>query len=371
VSPRTVSIRFTTTPGLEEVAASELAERFDAVRDGGAGSASPSPQSAGPARVETQPLGLDGNLLLHHAADEAVLRETALTVRSCFHVIRHVAFCALDYEAPLDSIREELSKLDIPEMREARRFRVTCNRSGDHEFRSMDVERIAGAALVEAYGTAVDLEEFDTEIRVDVADRTCLVGVQWTRASLDKRYRWVYRPRVTLRTTIAYAMLRFAQLPEAAPTVLDPFCGSGTILIEAAAIRPDARCLGADREPEAVEGTRANAEAAGLASRIDVREADARDLAETYPEASVDALVTNPPYGIRLGKRTNYADLYRKFLSGAGTVVKPGGRLVVLVGKRRAAFNRVLREVDELRILHVRVIEIGGVYPAVFVLKRV
>ena len=84
----------------------------------------------------------------------------------------------------------------------------------------------------------------------------------------------------------------------------------------------------------------------------------------------MDAIVTNPPYGIRLGKHANYADLYRKFLEGAAAVLKPEGRIVVLVGKRRAVFNRVLREMPELRIVNVRVIEIGGVYPAVFVLTR-
>jgi putative N6-adenine-specific DNA methylase/tRNA (guanine6-N2)-methyltransferase len=196
----------------------------------------------------------------------------------------------------------------------------------------------------------------------------------------------VYRPRVTLRTNIAYGLLRLADLPEGTggtgpgtaaadgeprgPTVLDPFCGSGTILIEAASLRSDIRCLGADRDPEAVAGTRDNAAATGLGHRIEVREADARDLAETYPPASVDAVISNPPYGIRLGRRTNYTDLYRKFLQGCLTVLKPGGRLVILVGKRRAAFNRVIRELDDIRIVTVRVIEIGGVYPAIFVLRR-
>jgi putative N6-adenine-specific DNA methylase/tRNA (guanine6-N2)-methyltransferase len=234
----------------------------------------------------------------------------------------------------------------------------------------MDVQRVAGTALVERYGTAVDLEHYDVEVRVDVNHSTCMVGVQWTTDSLDKRYRWVYRPRVTLRTTIAYAMLELAELPASDAVLLDPFCGSGTILIEGATTRPGIRCLGADRDPEAVAGTRANAEAAGVSQHIEVQEHDARDLDEHYAAASVDALVTNPPYGIRLGRKANYADLYRKFLRGAALVVKPGGRVVVLVGKRRAAFNRVLREVGELSIVSVRVIEIGGVYPAVFVLAR-
>ncbi|NBF41299.1 MAG: methyltransferase domain-containing protein [Spirochaetes bacterium] len=358
MSPRTVSLRITTTPGMEDIVERELRERL----------------AASDYEIELRPLDLGGQVMLHCDLPEADLREIALSLRSCFHVIRHVAFLPMAEPEPLEGLEADLADLEIVEMRAASRFRVTTQRSGEHEFGSMDAQRIAGAALVEHYGTAVDLEDFDTEVRVDAIDDTWLVGVQWTRTSLDRRYSWVYRPRVTLRTTIAYGLLRLAELPaptDTTPTtVLDPFCGSGTILVEAASLRSDLRCLGADRDPEAVEGTRANATALGLAGRIDVREADARDLAESYPAASVDALVTNPPYGIRLGRRTNYTDLYRKFLSGAVTVLRPGGRLVVLVGKRRAAFNRAVREIDEVDIINVRVIEIGGVYPAVFVLKR-
>ncbi len=308
--------------------------------------------------------------MLHTGRTQAQLRPTVFNMRSCFHIIRHITSLQMRETDPLGALEEELKSLDVAEMRSASAFRVTTNRSGSHSFKSMDVQRVAGAALVERYGTAVDLEGFDTEVRVDAVGATWLIGVQWTRDSLDKRYPWVYRPRVTLRTTIAYAMLRLADLPAEAPTILDPFCGSATILIEAASVRADVRCLAADRDTEAVIGAHANADAVGLSDRIDIREADARDLAETYPPASVDAVVTNPPYGIRLGKHANYTELYRKFLSGAAAVLKPGGRLVVLVGKRRAIFNRVLREQPEFRIVNVRVIEIGGVYPAVFVLQR-
>jgi putative N6-adenine-specific DNA methylase/tRNA (guanine6-N2)-methyltransferase len=381
VSPRAISLRFTTTPGLEDIVARELGERlsggetvFGSAASAGIGAETGTEQTRQNTpdfEIETKPLDLDGHAMLHTDAGTEELRSVVFALRSCFHVIRHVAFLPMQESEPLEALTEDLGRIEIPEMRSAGRFRVTSQRTGDHAFGSMDVQRVAGAALVERYETAVDLENFDTEVRVDAVGDTWLVGVQWTRDSLDKRYRWVYRPRVTLRTNIAYAMLRLAELPAREVTLLDPFCGSGTIPIEAAATLPQVRCLAADRDPEAVSGTRANAEAAGVAASVEVRGADARDLRETYQSASVDAVVTNPPYGIRLGRKTNYADLYRKFLTGAAYVVKPGGRVVVLVGKRRAAFNRVLREIDELRILSVRVIETGGVYPGVFVLERV
>ncbi|MFP4638711.1 MAG: methyltransferase domain-containing protein [Spirochaetaceae bacterium] len=364
-----MTLRFTSVPGLEDVCETELRERLHI--DG------PRSRHDGfeVTGLDLRPQGLDGHVLLYVTGPdaEAELRTVVFGLRSCFHVIRHVALLPMDPVDPLGALDAALRRLDIGEMRDAVRFRVTSQRSGEHTFRSMEAQRAAGAALLESYGAMVDLEEYDTEVRVDAVQDKWLIGVQWTREALDKRYPWVYRPRVTLRTTVAYGLLRMAGLAGSHPdglTLLDPFCGSGTVLVEAARAFPRLRCLGADREPEAVAGTRANARAVGVADQVDVREADARDLEVTYPLRSVDYVVTNPPYGIRLGRTTDYRDLYRKFLRGAASVVKPKGRVVVLVGKRRHAFNQVIRETTEFSIVTVRVIEMGGVYPAVFVLRR-
>jgi putative N6-adenine-specific DNA methylase/tRNA (guanine6-N2)-methyltransferase len=305
--------------------------------------------------------------------------------RSLYHVILHLAAFRMrwpeaqdhdDGSGHLEALLGRLRRVEIPEMEHAQSFRVTCNRSGTHAFGSMDVERAFGAQLVERFGTRVSLEHFDTHVRVDVVDTLVLLGIQLTTESLDKRYHWVFRPRVTLRTVLAYGMLQLAELDRTPQRILDPFCGSGTILFEAASIFPEAEILGCDHREEAVEGTQANirqlaqAEDTSRASRIEVRQADARDLEMHYEPASIDLIVTNPPYGIRLHQHVDFRALYGKFFHGATRILKPGGRIVMLVGKRMAAFNQALRQNPSLRVRHVRVVEIGGVYPRLFVLER-
>jgi hypothetical protein len=51
-------------------------------------------------------------------------------------------------------------------------------------------------------------------------------------------------------------------------------------------------------------------------------------------------------------------------------VLRDGGILALLVGRRRGIFNRVLRSFPEFAVEHVRIIEMGGVYAALFVLRR-
>lgn len=299
-------------------------------------------------------------------------------------------------------------------------FRVTCHRSGAHAFKSVDVERLFGACILERDAAPVSLEQFDREVRIDITDRAATLGTQLNRTPLDKRYSWKYRPRVTLRTVVAYAMLDLAAtLPRGAsaatagdapaslthPTaILDPFCGSGTILLEAAHRFPEAILVGSDYKTEMVDGARQNIEAAGLSSsstqsgsadlpgssapsnalglsgppgrsgassRIELEVADARDLDSPRVVRRFDLIVTNPPYGNRLHRSVDFNALYEKFLGGAWSVLKPGGRVVMLAGRRRGVLNRVLERLGLFEIAHVRVIETGGVYPGLFVLDRV
>lgn len=381
-----VTYRLTTNPGLEDIVVQELSERLSPV--------APDMES------EMKPRGLAGVVLVYpfgrtresgerdrargerayytigddlSSPDTAARRrvESALMeMRSVFHVIRHLRSAHISRTDTLDEILELVGDTHFPEISSADTFRVTSKRSGSHGFHSPDIEREAGAVVNRLTGMKVDLEHFTVQVRVDLYDHICTVGLQLTRTGLDRRYSWEFRPRVALRTVVAYAMLRLARLQSSPRCVLDPFCGSGTVLLEAAAMYPDARLVGSDKVSECVEGARANTRAAGLADRIEVFEADARDLAERWDAGSVDAVICNPPFGVRLGLKTDFMQLYARFLRGVAHVLPPGGRAVFLGGKRRHHVAHIVQRIPELHLVHVRVIETGGVYPAIYVLER-
>jgi putative N6-adenine-specific DNA methylase len=153
-----------------------------------------------------------------------------------------------------------------------------------------------------------------------------------------------------LRETLAAALLLASAWDPATP-LLDPLCGSGTIPIEAALIarhippgladagrvprayaferradfdgavwndlvssarneirlRAPAPILGADRHGGAVTAARANAERAGVAADIEFRRSA---LSGLEPPAGHGAVVTNPPYGVRVGEKRALEGLY-------------------------------------------------------------
>jgi putative N6-adenine-specific DNA methylase/tRNA (guanine6-N2)-methyltransferase len=304
-------------------------------------------------------------------ADPDAALDLAYEMKSVHHVLAPLYTFGLpdDDETALHTIRTTVETLDVAPMETAETFRVTTVRRGEHDFTSIDVQREAGAGLEVHYGTAVDLEEYDVEVRVDVHDDRCLVSVQHTREALSRRQARLFQPRAALKPNVGYALLRLAHLETSPDLVLDPFCGSGTILWEAGALWSNAELVGNDWNEDTLAGARQNAEAQGMTDRVTLHNRDVWTLAETMGDQQADLIVTNPPFGVRLASSMDFRPFYRRVLEQFHEVLRPGGRVVMLV-LRQAPFNKALNDTDIFDVRHVRVIEIGGLYPRVFVLGK-
>ena len=210
-------------------------------------------------------------------------------------------------------------------------------------------QRIAKKAIVDhllaAHGVA-ELPEDGHPVPVEVAlaDDVAILTVDTTGPGLNRRG---YRPiagKAPLKETLAAAlvMLSFWK-PER--QLLDPFCGTGTIPIEAAligrnlapglqrhfaaerwpAVLPRAwstareealdqmkpplpvRIIGTDSHAGALSLARRNAEAAGVAEDVHFQQ---QDFADTASRKGFGVLICNPPYGVRLGEQQEVAALY-------------------------------------------------------------
>jgi tRNA G10 N-methylase Trm11 len=121
-----------------------------------------------------------------------------------------------------------------------------------------------------------------------------------------------------LRPTVAAAMVRLAGRPPG--LLLDPCCGSGTILAEALEVGWQAR--GIDIDPEAVGVARHNVPKA-LVDEGDARRLDVED-------GSVDACVSNLPFGRQYGVQGGMQTWLRAVLGELQRVTRPGARIVLL-----------------------------------------
>lgn len=155
-------------------------------------------------------------------------------------------------------------------------------------------ERTLGSVLTDR-GCPIDLDNPDHELRVCFADDVCAIG--WERIESDRGYgdrsptdRPFFQPGA-MEPIEARAL---ANLVKAQPgmTVLDPMCGTGGLLIEAALL--GARVLGSDAQRHMVRGSRSNFEAAiGRVPNLVLADATALP----FRGASIDAILFDVPYG--------------------------------------------------------------------------
>jgi 23S rRNA G2445 N2-methylase RlmL len=124
-----------------------------------------------------------------------------------------------------------------------------------------------------------------------------------------------------LRPTVAAGLVRAAGSPGG--LLVDPFCGSGTVLGEA--LRMGWTVFGSDIDAIAVDAARANEPNA----RVLV--ADAVDL--PLDDGAAAAVTTNPPFGVQHALRTggrSHEAWWMAVLAELARIVRPGGRVVLL-----------------------------------------
>ena len=184
------------------------------------------------------------------------------------------------------------------------------------------------------------------QIQFAIMKDTASLYLDTTGAGLHKRGYRAVGVVAPLRETLAAAMVMLSKYRGRDP-FCDPFCGSGTIAIEAALIAKnrapgldrsfsaqkwgfvpasawmeaadeamdkefdgDYDIWGGDIDPKAVAIARSNAEKAGVEDLVRFEVADALSF---HREEPYGKLVTNPPYGERIMEKKEAEDLYRGF----------------------------------------------------------
>ncbi len=173
----------------------------------------------------------------------------------------------------------------------------------------------------------VDLKDPDFIVRMQMCDKVHLYIEQHvTETDLLEKRKVGERPffsPISLHPRYARALINLTGVKRGG-TVLDPFCGTGGIVIEAADM--GMRAMASDFDPEMVDGCRENLEFYGLPI-ADYDVLDIGDIGERFHD--IDAVCTDPPYGRSTktgGERID--DIYRR----AGTSVSESLRLGARAG---------------------------------------
>lgn len=326
-----------TAPGLEPICAAELtALNINGVTEEGGVSWTGSPSTLAMA-----------NLWLR-TASRVIVRAAGFNARTFHELERHAR------QVPWERFIAPGAPVAL---------RVTCRKS--KLYHSGAVEQRLLESIARRLGTApvpvaADDESDETEqpgghrasaqlFVVRVAHDRVTISADSSGELLHRRGYRLATAKAPLRETLAAALLLAADWRGDEPLV-DPMCGSGTLCIEAASIarrmapgvsrtfaflnwpnadleswhrlvsrardaqlaRAPVAILGSDRDDGAIVAARANAERAGVAADVEWHVQPISAL--TCPPGSAahprGLLVTNPPYGVRVGEATALRNLY-------------------------------------------------------------
>ena len=271
-----------------------------------------------------------------------------LTLRGATRVLARIGEFRAFHLAQLDKRARkfpwaEVLRADVPV-----RVEVSTNKKSKIYHAGAAAQRIE-RALAEELGAPVS-PEAEVQVKARIDDNLVTFSVDTSGESLHKRGFKAAMAKAPMRETLASLFLRAAGYDGCEP-VLDPMCGSGTFVIEAAeraagllpgrgrsfafeklatfeanawagmnlgggATPPVARYFGSDRDQGAVAAASANAARAGVADWTHFETRAVADL--TRPEGPAGLVIVNPPYGARIGNPKLLYGLY----AGLGEVLR-------------------------------------------------
>lgn len=285
---------------------------------------------------------------IHFKGDAATVCQTNLWLRTADRILIRVAeFPAADFDALFETTKQIAWGEMLP--RDAI-FPVT-GRSIKSTLTSVPAcQRAVKRAMVDALRRdhqTNELPETGAEYKIDVAilKDVATLTLDTTGRSLHRRGYRTHISKAPLKETLAAAMVLLSYWRNGRP-LLDPFCGSGTIPIEAAQIGRnmapglerdfacetwadfpsemwqdarqaaeaatlgplDEKLQGSDIDSRVLRAARENAERAGVASDIHFQ---AAPMESVTSKRRFGCLITNPPYGQRVGRDYDLEFLYQ------------------------------------------------------------
>ena len=289
------------------------------------------------ARSFTSPKVVAGGVVVTGGWPEAW--RANLELRGCGHVLARIGSFRAMHLAQLDKRARKFPwgtflRKDVPVHVEA-----SCTRS--RIYHSAAAAQRISKAIAEELGAPVK-PDATIVIKVRIEDDLCTISIDSSGESLHKRGHKEAVGKAPMRETLASLFLRRCGFNGTEP-VVDPMCGSGTFVIEAAEIaaglkpgrsrrfafemlagfdaaqwekmrgsgdvlQPKVSFFGSDRDAGAVRMATENAQRSGVASLTSFRQQAVSDLQP--PEGPPGLVIVNPPYGTRIGDKKPLYALY-------------------------------------------------------------
>jgi len=272
----------------------------------------------------------------------------------------------------LKTIEKRIKKINFDKWFDKdKSFKVLCKHLINDDFSSQDIEKETGAFIInnikekKSYEQKVDLENPDLIFYVYIFNKNCYLGIDFCGFDLSKRDYKVFSSASDIKGTIAYSLLRIAGYKKE-KKLLDPFCSSGAIPIEAALynhgsvnyyrkddfaflkLKPFEKqdfenffnklnkqdtknkpfIAASDQQLYHIRSAKKNAKIAAINKDIEFSRADIEWLDTRFDKNEIDLIVTKPmfsKYDLKKTKKT-----YDEFFYAAKYILSEKGKIILI-----------------------------------------
>jgi tRNA (guanine6-N2)-methyltransferase len=258
----------------------------------------------------------------------------------------------------IKQLEESIKKADFTQFKKS--FALKCHRVGNHDFSSQDIETELGGLIKDKIKKKVNLDSPEIIFYIYINDKDCYFGVDFAGMDLSKRDYKIFTHPNSLKGTIAYSLVRISGFKDK-QVILDPFCGSATIPIEAAFFiskqainyyrknklqftrfidfdfekhektkKTTAKINAYDIQMRYVKASQKNAKIAGINKLINFSRIEAEWLDTKHKEKSIDKIITQPPSLSKYSDKEIIDKTYNELFYQAKYVLKDNGYIVVI-----------------------------------------
>jgi 23S rRNA G2445 N2-methylase RlmL len=255
-------------------------------------------------------------------------------------------------------------------------FRSKCNRYGNHDFSSQEIEQKIGEVIIDKikkennHTQKVNLDNPDIIIYIYIYNTTAYFGIDFSGFDLSKREYKLFGHSFSIKGNLAYALLRLSDYKKN-QIILDPFSNSGEILIEAALfssyfpvnyyrknkfifrklktfkkinfdqffkkiddkvkLRKKVYLFGFDDSTYNVNNSQKNAKIAGINNQIKFSKISLEWLDTKFNKNSVDKIITKISPYTKCRNKKDIGKLYQELFYQASYILKQSGLITTVI----------------------------------------
>lgn len=248
----------------------------------------------------------------------------------------------------------------------SKKIRIDCMRVGEHDFNSVEISAKISAKINEKYKVETDFDHPNVIFFLYVYNNKAYFGVDFSGIDLSKRQYKIFHHPESLKGTIGYYIVRQSGF-SGKEVLIDPFMGSGMIIIEAGLyalnfpvqyysknnlafvnydffkehekdffenndkniIKSKTNIYGYDSQLRYLNAVQKNSKLAGIAKFLNLSKVDIEWLDTKFEKGKVDLIVTDAP---RMSKNKDLKKLekvYNELFYQANYVLKKRGKIVI------------------------------------------